>query len=77
MDVPIPRVRLYLGGDPLDPTRAHFRAHRCKNRRCFSSSRFENKLWKSGLYSQERILVGQIADFPIPQVVEEIVEEIL
>ena len=26
------------GGDPVDPTRAHFRAHRCANRRCFSSS---------------------------------------
>ena len=30
--------QVYLRGDPVDPTRAHFRAHRCSNRRCFSSS---------------------------------------
>ena len=30
MDVPIPRVRWY----PVDPSRAHFRAHRCIIRRC-------------------------------------------
>ena len=30
--------QVVFGGDPVDPTRAHFRTHRCANRRCFSSS---------------------------------------
>ena len=79
VDVPIPRVRWYLRGDTVDPTRAHFRAHRCIICRCFSSSDSRTNcgivLVLSGADSAARW--GQIVDFPVPQVVEEIVEEIL
>ena len=30
--------QVLFGGNPVNPTRAHFRAHRCSNRRCFISS---------------------------------------
>ena len=78
MDV-TPIVRWYLRGDPVDPSRAHFRAHRCVIRRC-SVPQIQEQIVEivfllSGADSAAHW--GQIVYFPVPQVVEEIVEEIL